>query len=151
MCEPCDWFPRVALKKRGDLTRPNRTAMEQFYVSKLSPIMTSHPICLNFGNVVSRSPDAIVYLEYNPRLLPDKPSGNDEKWTRFVCLSDTHSRSFDVPDGDVLLHGGDLTDLGTVKEFEKVTKWLYSLPHGAKMWVSFLLSRSCLSRLPRKE
>ena len=49
-----------------------------------------------------KSPTEVVYVEYEPgHLLPPKP-GDD--WTRFVCISDTHNRSFPVPDGDVLLH-----------------------------------------------
>ena len=89
-----------------------------------------------FGDLVLRSTNAIVYLEYNPLLLPSKPLGNqDEKWSRFVCISDTHARTFNVPSGDVLLHSGDLTNLGKMSEFEKTTDWLCSLPHPVKMCV----------------
>lgn len=98
-----------------------------------------------------KSPGEIVYLEYNPDELPPKPS---EDWTRFVCISDTHSRSFPVPDGDVLLHSGDLTNTGTVSDFEKTMEWLYSLPHEVKMWVRsddfsvwYLLSFLCSASL----
>jgi len=84
-----------------------------------------------YRNVVLRSKNAVVHLEYKPQHLPPKPT--EGIWTRFVCISDTHTKSFDVPDGDVLLHGGDLTNLGTVPEFERTTEWLYSLPHRFKM------------------
>src|SRR5258705_9346158 len=91
---------------------------------------------IGYRDVVLPSTGAVVYLEYNPRLLPPKPSGNpDEKWTRFVCISDTHTRCFDMPDGDVLLHSGDLTNLGTATEFETTMKWLCGLPHRIKLWV----------------
>jgi hypothetical protein len=64
--------------------------------------------------------NAIVYLQYDPENLPPRPSStstsNDgnvaegtESWTRFICVSDTHCNTFDVPDGDFLLHAGDLT------------------------------------------
>jgi hypothetical protein len=85
-----------------------------------------------YDPITLKSPGEIVYLEYNPVELPPKPA---EDWTRFVCISDTHSRSFPVPDGDVLLHSGDLTNTGTVSDFEVTMKWLYSLPHKVKMWV----------------
>ena len=88
------------------------------------------------NNIVLTSPKEIVHLEYDPETLPPPPSY--EGWTRFVCISDTHSRAFDVPDGDVLLHGGDLTNTGTVEEFQKTMTWLYGLPHKIKMLV-FLL------------
>lgn len=36
-----------------------------------------------------------------------------EGMIRFVCISDTHTRDqFNVPDGDVLLHAGDFTNVG---------------------------------------
>lgn len=79
-----------------------------------------------------RSPDSIVHLEYDPENLdPISDSG----WTRFVCISDTHARSFAVPDGDVLLHAGDLTNTGTLEEFETTIDWLCRLPHKVKMCV----------------
>ncbi|KAF8153389.1 Metallo-dependent phosphatase-like protein [Crassisporium funariophilum] len=83
-----------------------------------------------YGNVVLTSPKEIVYLEYPPSQLA--PPLSDE-WTRFVCISDTHSRAFHVPDGDVLLHSGDLTTTGTVGDFKKTMEWLYSLPHKIKI------------------
>ena len=87
-------------------------------------------------NIVLASPKEIVHLEYNHETLPERPSG---EWARFVCISDTHSRTFDVPDGDVLLHSGDLTNTGTVEDFRKTMRWLYNLPHKIKMLVLLLL------------
>lgn len=72
----------------------------------------------------------IVHLEYDdPLNVPSVPSG----YTRFVCVSDTHSRRFPVPDGDVLLHSGDLTNTGTLAEFEQTMDWICGLPHKLKM------------------
>ena len=57
--------------------------------------------------------------------------------TRVVCLSDTHSRDgFPVPDGDVLVHAGDLTDRGTQAEVVAANAWLGSLPHPHKVVVA---------------
>ena len=43
--------------------------------------------------------------------IPNHP-GSDQ-WTRFVLLSDTHSKtSYNVPSGDVLIHAGDLSSWG---------------------------------------
>jgi Icc-related predicted phosphoesterase len=41
--------------------------------------------------------------------------------TKIVCISDTHCRlrQVDVPDGDILLHAGDLTFQGTVTEISQ--------------------------------
>ncbi|XP_066524994.1 metallophosphoesterase domain-containing protein 1 [Hoplias malabaricus] len=51
-----------------------------------------------------------------------KPPG----YTRFVCISDTHSRtdSIQMPYGDVLLHAGDFTELGLPSEVKKFNDWL---------------------------
>jgi 3',5'-cyclic AMP phosphodiesterase CpdA len=88
-----------------------------------------------YRDIVLKSPREVVYLEYTPSLLPPKPAAERDgaQWTRFVCVSDTHSRAFSVPDGDVLLHSGDLTNTGTVADFEKTMEWLYGLPHPVKM------------------
>ncbi|THU83279.1 Metallo-dependent phosphatase [Dendrothele bispora CBS 962.96] len=79
------------------------------------------------------SPDCIVHVEYDIYNPPPPPS---DKWTRFVCISDTHSHAFPVPDGDVLLHSGDLTNTGTVKDFEKTMDWICSLKHGLKIIIA---------------
>uniref|UniRef100_A0A8C7L4I9 Metallophosphoesterase domain containing 2 n=1 Tax=Oncorhynchus kisutch TaxID=8019 RepID=A0A8C7L4I9_ONCKI len=51
-----------------------------------------------------------------------KPSGH----TRFVCVSDTHSRTdgIQMPYGDILLHTGDFTELGLPSEVKKFNDWL---------------------------
>ena len=71
---------------------------------------------------------ARVYTTYET--LPPQCDG----WTRFVCLSDTHSnRKFHVPHGDVLLHAGDLSSWGTPKQLYATLDWLVQMPHTAKM------------------
>lgn len=51
-----------------------------------------------------------------------KPPG----YTRFVCVSDTHSRTdpIQMPYGDVLIHAGDFTELGLPSEVKKFNEWL---------------------------
>jgi 3',5'-cyclic AMP phosphodiesterase CpdA len=97
--------------------------------------MTSHSRSshtqIPYANRTLRSQTAVVHLEYNPAVLEPVPS--PEEWTRFVCISDTHSRNFDVPSGDVLLHSGDLTKKGRKEEFVQTMEWLYALPHKVKM------------------
>jgi 3',5'-cyclic AMP phosphodiesterase CpdA len=97
--------------------------------------MTSHSKAtrarISYNKRTLRSPTSIVHLEYNPTALEPVPS--PEEWTRFVCISDTHSHTFDVPPGDVLLHSGDITKMGMKEEFVKSMEWLYALPHKVKM------------------
>ena len=54
-------------------------------------------------------------------------------WTRFVCISDTHSREYPIPEGDVLIHAGDLTRHGSSDEVYSAISWLASLPHHVKL------------------
>lgn len=79
------------------------------------------------------TPHAHVYTSYDPENPPSHPG---EKWTRFVCLSDTHSRTFSVPAGDVLLHSGDLSRLGREDEIRVTIEWLRSLDHGVKIIIA---------------
>jgi hypothetical protein len=77
-----------------------------------------------------RASASIVVHDYYGDDVPPHPG---QGWTRFVCLSDTHSKTFAVPTGDVLLHAGDLSSWGTVKQLKVTVDWLLSLPHPVKM------------------
>lgn len=79
---------------------------------------------------------------------------------RIVCLSDTHNRTdgLVVPEGDLLLHAGDLTGQGSEEEVARAARWLARLPHPAKVVVAgnhdFLFqrdpakARAILARVP---
>ncbi|KAG0706348.1 Metallo-dependent phosphatase-like protein [Suillus ampliporus] len=66
-------------------------------------------------------------------IIPPHP-GSD--WTRFVCISDTHSHTFDIPIGDVLLHAGDLSSWGSLSQLIITVEWLKSLDHPVKIMVA---------------
>ena len=55
---------------------------------------------------------------------------------RIVCISDTHNGKPKVPDGDILIHAGDLTMNGTFMEIVKVGDWLRELPHKHKVVIA---------------
>jgi len=55
---------------------------------------------------------------------------------RVVCLSDTHTQTFPIPDGDILIHAGDLTNNGTVSDIQAQVDWLSSLPHPHKFGIA---------------
>jgi calcineurin-like phosphoesterase family protein len=52
-----------------------------------------------------------------------------------VCLSDTHLKCPQVPDGDLLLHAGDFTSRGKFDEMQAQLDWLGALPHRHKVVV----------------
>ena len=72
---------------------------------------------------------------------------------RIVCISDTHNDdcSADLPDGDILIHAGDMTDDGTMEELEKAYRWISKLPHKFKVIVAgeFSLINSVYSHTRR--
>ncbi|OGM44764.1 hypothetical protein ABOM_007383 [Aspergillus bombycis] len=55
---------------------------------------------------------------------------------RVVCVSDTHSQRCDIPDGDILIHAGDLSQHGSALEIQETVDWLKSLPHQYKVVIS---------------
>lgn len=56
-------------------------------------------------------------------------------WTRFVCISDTHSRFQELPYGNVLIHAGDLSSWGYPHQVEKVFDWMKQQAHPVKLFV----------------
>ncbi|RMX74721.1 hypothetical protein D0869_12313 [Hortaea werneckii] len=52
---------------------------------------------------------------------------NPEK-IRIVCISDTHNKApgegYTLPQGDILIHAGDLTNQGSLSEIQKAISWL---------------------------
>ncbi|KAJ7150946.1 Metallo-dependent phosphatase-like protein [Mycena crocata] len=84
------------------------------------------------------SPTSVVQLEYSSDTGPAAKleASGGAHWTRFVLISDTHTRTCSVPDGDVLLHAGDLTQMGTLKELKTTMEWLYALPHPIKIIIA---------------
>lgn len=57
---------------------------------------------------------------------------------RIVCISDTHSRlrQLEIPDGDLLIHAGDLTSRGNRQELEDAMAWMRALPHPHKVLIA---------------
>ena len=57
---------------------------------------------------------------------------------RIVAIADTHlfTEGFAVPDGDVLVHAGDLCRRGNFNELAAAAAWLNALPHRHKIVVA---------------
>jgi Icc-related predicted phosphoesterase len=57
---------------------------------------------------------------------------------RIVCISDTHMfhDKLVIPDGDVLVHAGDLCGHGTVAEVQRFDTFLATLPHRHKVVIA---------------
>ena len=58
---------------------------------------------------------------------------------RLIHLSDTHGRHrqlTDLPQADVIVHTGDITEDGTEKEVEDFVEWFGSLPYQHKIFIA---------------
>lgn len=56
---------------------------------------------------------------------------------KLVFISDTHSfhRRFDIPEGDFIIHCGDISGMSKVEELVDFTDWFSSLPHKYKILI----------------
>jgi Icc-related predicted phosphoesterase len=54
--------------------------------------------------------------------------------TKLVVISDTHTRHQEIvlPDGDILIHCGDMTNVGSITDFMKIGVWFGSMLHRYK-------------------
>jgi len=57
---------------------------------------------------------------------------------RIVCISDTHNDDCtdSLPDSDILIHSGDMTDDGTMEELQAAYNWISALPHKLKLVIA---------------
>lgn len=99
--------------------------MKQF-LSQFLNVLNSHR--MEFGRSV-HTETARTYIH-----SPDLPPHPGPEWTRFVCISDTHSRThYILPPGDVLLHAGDLSSWGYPEQLKKTLDWVERLDYPMKM------------------
>ncbi len=92
-----------------------------------------------------------LYLsDATPSITPDTPR------IRLVCISDTHNTHHaqpPLPDGDILIHAGDLTQSVTDHELDDALAWLNTRPHPYKLFVAgnhdvALVSPETRARIP---
>jgi len=70
---------------------------------------------------------------------PDIPKA--EGHTRFVCVSDTHAQTQrltapNMPEGDVLIHAGDFSNVGMEKDIIDFNAWLKDMPYDHKIVIA---------------
>ncbi|KAK2738741.1 hypothetical protein FQN57_006908 [Myotisia sp. PD_48] len=89
----------------------------------------------NLANVLSHWIQSISYHGAWYRFLPSNKAPED-RLISVVCISNTLNGQPDLPDGDVLLHAGDLTVHGTFEELQAQLTWLSSQPHKYKILIA---------------
>ena len=115
-------------------------------------IILEYKVCLVFDHVMDallnrRPPTLWEQFKSSPllflsRLLytppPTQFTHRPDK-IHIVCISDTHNTHNSqppVPNGDILIHAGDLTVSGTKHELDDVLSWLESQPHPHKFFIA---------------
>jgi predicted phosphodiesterase len=72
--------------------------------------------------------------------MPGNPIVHGDR-VRIVCISDTHNDDCtgSLPEGDILIHAGDMTDDGTIEELHAAYDWISALPYKVKVVVAGML------------
>lgn len=87
--------------------------------------------------------------------LPQHALAGTQRKVKVVCISDTHCLNPKVPDGDLLLHAGDMTNNGTFDEIQALLDWLKALPHKHKVVIAGnhddLLDDAFISERPQRK
>ncbi|KAL8673518.1 MAG: hypothetical protein Q9168_002076 [Polycauliona sp. 1 TL-2023] len=68
--------------------------------------------------------------------VPVRPVAKPRNPIRVVCISDTHDLQPELPDGDVLLHAGDLTTQGSFDQIQAQLDWLNKQAHRHKIVIA---------------
>jgi Icc-related predicted phosphoesterase len=57
---------------------------------------------------------------------------------KIICISDTHNlhKDLKIPNGDILIHAGDMTCVGGMDEIKEFNEWLGTLPHRYKIVIA---------------
>jgi hypothetical protein len=79
-----------------------------------------------------------VWTQSQPRRSPSIVSQTTIP-IHVVCISDTHNTHLsqpDLPDGDILIHSGDLTQSGSLAELRAALNWLNAQPHPNKIFIA---------------
>ncbi|GAB1200376.1 hypothetical protein APSETT444_009747 [Aspergillus pseudonomiae] len=107
------------------LNRPNFRAFRQLLATNLRRIALSPLTMLVWSAYTS-----VNFMRWKLARSQHRPL------IRVVCVSDTHSQRCDIPDGDILIHAGDLSLHGSALEIQETVDWLKSLPHQYKVVIS---------------
>jgi predicted MPP superfamily phosphohydrolase len=86
--------------------------------------------------ILTRPLQYAITLIYRFFLALHSSPPRHERRIRVVCISDMHTHTYPVPDGDILIHAGDMTNKGTVSEIQAHIDWLDSLPHTNKFVIA---------------
>lgn len=103
---------------------------------RLAPPSIYDPPSLLYTILTQPVKTLIRLLDFFFSLLRSRPSPVSPP-LRIVCISDTHClKTSHIPNGDLLIHAGDLTNIGNPQELQAQIDWLDSLPHEQKIAIA---------------
>ena len=105
----------------------------RIYTIEISRPFVASPNCAkqSLSQLIARKLRSWIIV---PLPFPTAPNTNDT--TCVVCISDTHNSKPSLPDGDILLHAGDLSQYGLFDEIQPQLDWLNSQPHRHKVVIA---------------
>lgn len=116
------------------MTFPN---MGSTHIETKHPSVTVHPLSKRSNSAWEQMKQQQKVVSVDPIAL-DSPIYSNS--IRFVCISDTHSFTsrmmHAIPPGDVLLHAGDFTRGGALREVSSFNDFLGSLRHRYKVVIA---------------
>ena len=89
-----------------------------------------------FQRFLARPSPLLAGALYSWRQHLLQQSATHDRSIAVVCISDTHNKQPTLPDGDFLVHAGDLTERGTKEEMQKQLDWIESQPHKHKFVIA---------------
>ena len=100
------------------------------------PLTLDHPANRTFSESnQQRWPLRLARRIYNMRSPVLEPKSRAKSIT-IVCISDTHNERPEIPEGDILLPAGDLTQKGSFREIQDQIDWLDSQSHPFKIAIA---------------
>ncbi|CAJ0939535.1 unnamed protein product, partial [Mesorhabditis belari] len=92
-----------------------------------------------FWETIKRDNKTVIAVTLNDAVNSPDETG---RWLKFVVISDTHDQlgemmeKIPIPDGDVLIHCGDMTNRGEKEKLEALNEQFGQLPHKHKVVVA---------------
>ena len=129
--EKATWTPFVFEGREDEDEVASKTTPDDVLNTKRMSLRPDHAFAALFADggpmesLKKPAPSNAVYGRalYLNGAPVEKPPGV----TRFVCISDTHGRHrkiMHMPPGDVLLHAGDITNCGELRQLQDFSQWL---------------------------
>ncbi|KAL3455237.1 Metallo-dependent phosphatase-like protein [Aspergillus heterothallicus] len=110
------------------LTRPEQSTLLSRLIN--TPSQTLAQCIYNLRASRSPSPSSPIASPSTQSQSQNHPA------IHIVCTSDTHNTTPALPDGDILIHAGDLTQSGSRRELAAQIAWLDAQPHVVKVVIA---------------